>query len=108
MELNGDQLRRANMLFECLSKQPEHFFLESPIYKCDTCEGTGLQAQRNEFGCFSWDTRSFCDDCSGTGHKGLSQGMQIDDTHYICHNCNGIGCSACNQGIVDWVGHAMG
>jgi DnaJ-class molecular chaperone len=108
MELDGKQKRRADILFRFLKPQPESFFKNSKIYRCPSCDGSGLNAQRNSDGTFSWDTHTYCDDCCGTGHRGLSEGLQIDDTHYLCKFCNGIGCERCDQGITDWVAHAMG
>ena len=107
MDLNRDQRRRADAIFRFLKPKSPSFFKDSPIYKCTTCKGTGLDAVYHD-GSYSWNTHSYCDDCKGVGFKGLSSSMQIDDIHYICHLCNGTGCHKCNEGIVDWVSHAMG
>ena len=110
MRLSPEEWKRAQTFHLFLKKQNDAYFIETKIFKCESCHGTGLGGIKKEegFNSYSWDNYSYCDECHGIGYLGIAGGIQIDDTHYFCSKCNGVGCSQCNHGITDWVSHAMG
>ncbi|MFW9871729.1 MAG: hypothetical protein ACFFG0_01415 [Candidatus Thorarchaeota archaeon] len=106
MKLNVSKMIRSNTIFVFLKNQTDEYLKENSISKCETCKNTGIKGSG-----FSWNGTDFCEECEGIGFKGLEMtgGLQVGDTLYLCRNCAGLGCQKCNEnGMVDWVGHAMG
>ena len=111
MHLNIKQIHRANLFHMFLKKQDVEYFDLANIWKCESCNGTGLEGygKLKSGGGYHWDAKSYCDKCDGIGYCGLMGGNQISMIDYICRTCNGHGCSECKyQGIVDWISHSMG
>ena len=109
MNLREPEVRKANLLHKFLKNQPEKYFKEHNIRKCEKCQGFGLNNIYCWDGSYSWDGTSYCDECKGVGFLGVKFGLQIDLLHYFCRSCFGTGCSECNEkGIVDWIAHSMG
>ncbi len=109
MNLNQNQIRRANRFHAILKTKDDKYFEENIITPCIDCHNTGLSYFENSDGTKSWDTSTYCDECNGIGFKGVSNGFQVDLTNFICRLCDGIGCDECSHtGVVDWIAHMMG
>ncbi len=114
MTLTEKQKNRSDRFNRFLKQQSECYFKENNIIQCEKCDGSGLDYTKSydedaDIFCSSWDTHSYCDNCSGIGHTGFKDDIQIDLLNFICRYCDGVGCERCNDtGIVDWVTNMMG
>ena len=107
--LNEKEMMRAHNLFVQLKKQPEKWFKDNGVTKCNKCNGTGLSASKlRDTGGYSWDTTSYCNTCYGVGFIGLKRVLNFDGKKYMCPKCQTVGCHLCNRtGFVDWITHIM-
>jgi DnaJ-class molecular chaperone len=77
----------------------QKYFLKG-VRLCNDCSGTGLKGVSEFDGNHCWDGTSFCDKCNGIGYLNWKETI----LEKLCPNCDGGGCKSCDgDGIVDWI-----